>query len=159
MSPTKPKHYCVEPRCPEFIPSGQSYCKQHLQVEEKCTAPGCMNTVKRSAKYRLCYIHRKENAQKYESERENATDRGYDDVWKKCRKMYMNSVSHLCELDKTMERIVSATQVHHIIPLSEGGARLDDKNLMALCDKCHSWVRSKKGVSWLRYHKFTGTMQ
>lgn len=29
------------------------------------------------------------------------------------------------------------TQVHHIKPLSEGGAELDWNNLMSVCDECH----------------------
>lgn len=33
--------------------------------------------------------------------------------------------------------IRAATEVDHIVPLAEGGARLDRANLQALCHRCH----------------------
>ncbi len=39
-----------------------------------------------------------------------------------------------------------ATEVDHIKPLREGGARLDQINLQALCKPCHSRKTARGGV-------------
>ena len=39
-------------------------------------------------------------------------------------------------------RTVGAELVHHIKPLSEGGARMDPANLTSLCSKCHSQIHA-----------------
>ena len=36
-------------------------------------------------------------------------------------------------------RLTPAEEVHHILPLADGGTH-DDDNLMALCESCHSKI-------------------
>ena len=46
--------------------------------------------------------------------------------------------NYQCEMCKDKGIITVATEVHHIIPLSiDFNKRLDDDNLMALCESCH----------------------
>ena len=40
-----------------------------------------------------------------------------------------------------------AEQVHHVLPLSEGGSN-DEGNLMSLCKSCHSRIHAKRGDRW-----------
>ena len=40
-----------------------------------------------------------------------------------------------------------AEQVHHIVPLSEGGDNSED-DLMSLCKSCHSRIHAERGDRW-----------
>ena len=52
-------------------------------------------------------------------------------------------------------RTVAAALVHHKVPLSEGGAPLEESNLTSLCKSCHrefhGQVIDKKRVEWSIY--------
>lgn len=39
---------------------------------------------------------------------------------------------------KAKGRVTPATEVDHIVPLRQGGARLDRSNLQSLCRPCHA---------------------
>ena len=39
--------------------------------------------------------------------------------------------------------LVRAAMVDHIVPLRQGGAKMDDKNLQALCTACHAAKTAK----------------
>jgi 5-methylcytosine-specific restriction endonuclease McrA len=41
-----------------------------------------------------------------------------------------------------------ATTVDHVVPLVDGGARLDPKNLVAACSRCNSSRGGVGGVTW-----------
>ena len=41
-----------------------------------------------------------------------------------------------------------ADLVHHIVPVREGGALLDEQNLMSLCNECHSRIHAHRGDRW-----------
>lgn len=43
--------------------------------------------------------------------------------------------------------IVSVEEIHHKIPLAEGGSH-DRSNLIALCKSCHSQIHAKRGDRW-----------
>ena len=45
----------------------------------------------------------------------------------------------LCEQCKSEGRLTAAEEVHHILPLANGGTN-DEGNLMALCKSCHSSI-------------------
>jgi len=47
------------------------------------------------------------------------------------------------------DRLTSMQEVHHIIPLSQGGTN-DLDNLMSLCKSCHSSISVKNGERWGR---------
>lgn len=44
----------------------------------------------------------------------------------------------LCRLCKERGRIVAATEVDHIVPISQGGSEIHQDNLQSLCTDCHS---------------------
>lgn len=63
----------------------------------------------------------------------------YDYEWKKLsRKMCSNGVCHRCGSKENLN-------VHHIIPVSKGGTR-DRKNLVVLCNSCHSIVEHQQRI-------------
>ena len=43
--------------------------------------------------------------------------------------------------------MTAAQEVHHIVPLAEGGTH-DEDNLMALCKSCHSRITVREGGRW-----------
>lgn len=65
--------------------------------------------------------------------RPNAGDRGYDGLWQKVRRVQLGR-EPICRACKRQ----MATCVDHIIPLSQGGERLDYQNLQSLCRGCHA---------------------
>lgn len=68
--------------------------------------------------------------------RESSSKRGYDSKWRTTRKLFLNQ-HPLCEACKSKNKFVKASEVHHIIPIRDGGSNTFD-NLMALCKSCHS---------------------
>ncbi|WP_231391317.1 HNH endonuclease [Megasphaera vaginalis (ex Srinivasan et al. 2021)] len=44
----------------------------------------------------------------------------------------------------TNKRYIKAEEVHHIIPLSEGGTH-EEANLMSLCRSCHEKIHKERG--------------
>jgi len=77
--------------------------------------------------------------------------------WKKKRKAFRESNPLCVQCDESGR--VSATEiVDHIMPISEGGAPLDDGNLQALCRVCHekksaSESAKKRGDRGLKHYK------
>jgi hypothetical protein len=51
-----------------------------------------------------------------------------------------------CELCMNEGKEAKSTYAHHIVPIKEGGAKLSEDNLMALCKDCHSDVHSLVGM-------------
>lgn len=43
----------------------------------------------------------------------------------------------LCRECRKYDRLTEATEVDHIIPMSQGGQPLDRNNLQGLCASCH----------------------
>lgn len=64
--------------------------------------------------------------------RPTTAQRGYDSVWRALRLMVLRR-EPLCRRCGH-----EASQVDHIRPIRQGGARLDPENLQALCHSCHS---------------------
>lgn len=70
------------------------------------------------------------------------------DTWRRFRQSYL--MSHpLCELHSALNEVVPAEEVHHIVPISQAGSRLeandiafDSNNLMSLCRECHNWYHA-----------------
>ena len=75
-----------------------------------------------------------------------ATKRRYGRAWKRIRDRYMNA-HPLCERCLSEGRYVKAEQVHHKLPLAEGGTHRDD-NLMSLCSACHAKIHAERGDRW-----------
>lgn len=90
-----------------------------------CKFPGCPNL--------NCEVHKV----KREDNRPSSSRRGYNKRWQRIRAMYLRS-NPICE-----DCGHSATEVHHIKPLREGGTN-HWENLAPLCKKCHS-RRTQRG--------------
>ena len=66
--------------------------------------------------------------------RASAARRGYDRAEQRVAQAYL--VKHpICQAPGCNE---PATDVDHIVPLRQGGARLETNNLQSLCHSCHS---------------------
>lgn len=107
--PRKPLRPCRYPGCPRL--SDGSYCEEHRAKETQ--------TYNR-------YL------------RDPDTYRRYGRAWKKIRERFL-AVHPLCEQCKAEGRLEPAMEVHHVLPLADGGTN-DAHNLMALCKRCHSRI-------------------
>jgi len=74
----------------------------------------------------------------YDARRGTAASRGYDARWRKARAAYLKR-HPICVVCLSMSRTRAAQEVHHIIPLREGGTHAE-ANLQALCKSCHSRI-------------------
>lgn len=132
---------CLYPGCPVLVRCG--YCEKHRMRKRFCAHGGCPEVVQGKA---FCDKHdpalnrdpekRREAWRKNDLKRGTASDRGYDKAWSRLSKAYLGK-HPLCEDCESRGVLTPAVLVHHIIPLREGGARLDANNLAALCRKCH----------------------
>jgi len=76
------------------------------------------------------------NTQRDKSERKH-----YGRQWEKIRMLFL-AKNPLCVHCQQAGRLSPATEVHHIIPVSQGGTDAEE-NLMALCKSCHSRITLK----------------
>lgn len=64
--------------------------------------------------------------------------------WKHKRNIILRKANYLCEECKRYGKTEEATTVHHKIPLKENySKRLENKNLIALCDNCHNQMHDR----------------
>lgn len=108
-----------------------------------CRYPGCPKLTHE----RYCPEHQKQVDSQYNRyQRDLDTQKRYGTAWKKIRVQYL--LAHpLCELCKEEGRLTPTQEVHHILPLRDGGTH-DDENLMSLCKACHSSITAKEGGRW-----------
>lgn len=57
--------------------------------------------------------------------------------WRRLRQIKLNA-DPICEECRSRGLVTEATVVDHIVPINEGGAALDLRNLQSLCDACHN---------------------
>lgn len=77
-----------------------------------------------------------DSSKQYDKTRLSASKRGYNRTWRRLRKQYL-SLNPFCLFCKP--KLVPATEVDHIIPISERpDLRLATHNLRGLCKPCHS---------------------
>ena len=113
-----------------------------------CSYPGCPELTDG----RFCEQHAKEESRRYEKyDRDPSMRKRYGRAWKRIRDRYI-SIHPLCEQCEMQDRITPAEEVHHILPLSQGGTHAED-NLMALCKSCHSRITAEMGDRWSRRYK------
>ncbi len=105
-----------------------------------CKYPGCPQLTHKS----FCLQH----SAVYQQKRGSSSKRGYDHRWRKIRKMYLSG-NLLCVECLKKGLLVEATEVHHIIPIMNGGTN-DYSNLMALCKSCHSKIT----IRWQPEYKY-----
>ena len=123
--PRKPKKPCRYPGCPYL--TDESYCPDHKRLV--------------AARYN-----------RYE--RTPEMKQRYNGVWPAVRRRYI-AEHPLCEVCRREGRITAAQEVHHIIPLAEGGTH-DEDNLMALCKSCHSRITALEGGRWGSLRRSSG---
>lgn len=110
--PRKPQRPCAYPGCPRL--SDGLYCAEH----------------KREA-----------NARYNKFERDPASNKRYGRGWKRIRDRHMQA-HPLCEECSKAGRLTPAVEVHHILPLANGGTNVD-ANLMSLCHACHMKIHGQ----------------
>ena len=100
-----------------------------------CAHPGCPNLTND----RFCPAHARQDTRDYERyRRDPVTRKRYGRAWKRVRDRYI-AANPLCEQCLAEGRYTPAQEVHHILPLSEGGTHAEE-NLRALCTSCHSRI-------------------
>jgi len=103
-----------------------------------CSYPGCG----RLTDGRYCDGHRQIAERQYNqyARDPNASQR-YGRAWRRIRALYIQA-HPICEQCLSESRLTPAEEVHHIVPLANGGTH-DERNLMALCKSCHSKITIK----------------
>ena len=105
-----------------------------------CSFPGCPNLC--DGQY--CEKHSKTARQQYDKyERDPETNKKYGRAWKRIRDRYA-SEHPLCEICLKEGRYTPVEEVHHILPISQGGTHARD-NLMSLCQSCHTKIHHEIG--------------
>ena len=105
-----------------------------------CSYPGCG----RLTDGQYCDEHRFSIDRQYNRYlRDPDTNKRYGRAWKKLRARFL-LLHPLCEQCKCEGRLTAAEEVHHVVPLTNGGTN-DEGNLMALCKSCHSRITVKSG--------------
>ena len=91
-----------------------------------------------------CEEHRKAVRFEYNRyQRPAYSNKKYGRAWKRIRDRY--AAAHpLCELCLKEGRLTPVEEVHHIVPLSQGGTHRND-NLMSLCQSCHTKLHHELG--------------
>jgi 5-methylcytosine-specific restriction protein A len=108
--PTKPLSPCKHPACPDLTAG------------------------------RFCVKHQKQYSQQIDSRRGSARERGYTSRWERIRAHFLFDHPFCeCELHKDRATAPIATEVHHVLPLADGGTH-NPENLMAVTKACHSRI-------------------
>ena len=115
--PKKPKHPCHHPGCPKL--TDERFCEEHKKLHNQ-------------------------NYEKYG--RDKAVHRRYGRAWTRIRASYVKT-HPFCELCYEGGKIVPVEEVHHKVPLAEGGTH-DRDNLISLCRSCHAKLHAERGDRW-----------
>ena len=98
-----------------------------------CRYPGC----KMLCDETYCDQHKSKANREYNRYRRNPeTNKRYGREWRRIRERYIKE-HPLCEKCLEEGLIRRVEEVHHIVPLDEGGTHAFS-NLMSLCKSCHS---------------------
>ncbi|MFR1509241.1 MAG: HNH endonuclease [Acutalibacteraceae bacterium] len=96
---------------------------------------------------RYCEEHKKLAEKHYNKyKRDPSTYKRYGNRWRRIRQLYIKE-HPVCELCEKHGKITPVREIHHIIPLSQGGTHHED-NLMSLCKSCHSRITATEGGRW-----------
>lgn len=98
---------------------------------KRCAAPGCSALVEPGEQ--CCPRHARSTPGSDRSEYHRSTGWFYSSArWRRFRTWFLRR-HPIC-----VECSAPATQVDHIIPIANGGAKLDESNCQPLCASCHS---------------------
>jgi 5-methylcytosine-specific restriction protein A len=101
-----------------------------VKPRKPCSAPRCPGLTLE----RYCQQHEhleKQDRREWDSRRGNKVERGYGGSWERARGMKLRQDPLCFNCGRPAEL------VHHVKPISDGGARLDMENMMSLCVPCH----------------------
>jgi 5-methylcytosine-specific restriction enzyme A len=110
--PRRPRKPCAKVNCPNLVEAGETYCPQHKQ----------------------------ERQQYFNAKRTDTAERKFykSTAWKKFREEKLRR-DPLCQRCYAKGYITTATIVHHIDEIREGGAWIPDfDEAESLCKSCHS---------------------
>ena len=122
--PNRTPRFCAHAGC-LAVTKGGTYCEAHIED---------VNKAKRA----------------YNRGRGSAASQGYDHKWNAMRDWYI-ARHPLCEDCEAHGKVTPAVLVHHVVPLKDGGERLDPDNLRALCTDCHEAIHGPE--RWARRHE------
>ena len=77
--------------------------------------------------------------------------------WKRVRERVLRN-EPLCRPCQANDRVEVATQVDHIVPISQGGALLDIENLQPICNECHTGKSANELHSYNYTEQTTNTL-
>jgi len=98
-----------------------------------CAHPGCPALTHS----RYCDAHASQAHRDYNQYRRRPdSNKTYGRRWHTIRDLYI-AAHPLCEQCLSAGRCVPAEEVHHVVPIDQGGTHADS-NLRALCKSCHS---------------------
>ena len=126
------KRPCRQPCCPALVDRG--YCDKHRTRQRYCMQPGCNQIITDGS---WCQAHHPDKL--HDDRRGSAASRGYGQGWPQVRMAYLLAWP-LCGRCQQRGRTRAADMVHHIVAIRDGGARLDNDNLLSLCWHCHGKV-------------------
>lgn len=115
--PRKPRRPCGHPGCPRLAVEGGQYCEEHTKTERDR-----YNRYKRAPD-----INKK-----------------YGRAWKRIRDRHVQE-HPLCEECLKQGIYKPAEEVHHIVPLNDGGTHARS-NLVSLCRSCHMKAHALLGT-------------
>lgn len=113
-----------------------------VKPKKSCSEPGCPKLTNK----KYCEYHARQHIQ----DRDNSSQRGYDNQWRKASKKYLRE-HPLCISCYKERKLTKATVVDHIIP-HRGDEELfwDRSNWQPLCKSCHD----RKTITENRYKEF-----
>jgi 5-methylcytosine-specific restriction protein A len=79
--------------------------------------------------------------------RTSRQSRGYDEDWLRVRLLALQRDNYLCRCPRCKGgelRITVAQEVDHIVPLAQGGARLELDNLRSVNRECHKRITAEQ---------------
>ena len=136
----------IEKSLGEEILQGSGYawrCNSAKQTKETVCLSRLPCISNRTVLWGAC---KKTNSDYEKFSRDKQTQRRYGRAWKRIRDKY--AAEHpFCEKCYEHGFLVPVEEVHHKLPLSEGGTH-DRSNLIALCKSCHSQIHAKRGDRW-----------
>ena len=121
--PNRPKKPCKGKygTCPNLVDANKRYCSSCQPGEVK---------------------KEKARTRQYDKQRGTTAQRGYDSRWNRVRALYIKR-NPICENCINEGRTNKAEEVHHIIPIKQGGAKYSFDNLMSLCRTCHNKIEPR----------------
>lgn len=108
--------------------------------KKPCAYPNCPNLT--NDKY--CKEHKKLLMKQYDQfNRDKNKNKKYGNNWHRIRALYVKQ-HPLCERCLKEGRITPVEEVHHILPVKQGGSN-DFSNLMSVCKSCHVKIHQELG--------------